>query len=67
VKDYLTVKDVAKHLKKSESTVRRFIRHKKLRGTKLAGKFGVYIIDRGDMLEFLMSKVMEAEKKTNQR
>lgn len=63
MKDYLTVKDVARHLKKSESTIRRFIRHKKLRATKLAGKFGVYIIDRADMLEFLMGKVMEAEKK----
>lgn len=63
MKDYLTVKDVARHLKKSESTIRRFIRHKKLRATKLAGKFGVYIIDRSDMLEFLMGKVIEAEKK----
>lgn len=63
MKDFLTVRDVARQLKKSESTVRRFIRHKKLRATKLAGKFGVYIIDRADMLEFLMKKVMDAEKK----
>jgi excisionase family DNA binding protein len=65
VKDFLTVHEAARQLKKSESTVRRFIRHKKLRATKLAGRFGVYIIDRGDMLQFLMNKVMEAEKKSS--
>jgi len=55
VKDYLTVKEVARYLKKSESTIRRLIRGRKLRATKLAGKFGVYIIDRNDMLEYMIS------------
>ncbi|MFC1710468.1 helix-turn-helix domain-containing protein [Patescibacteria group bacterium] len=59
MKDYVTVKEAAKYLKKSPSTVRRLIRNKKLKATKLAGKFGVYVIDRSDMLEFMMSKVME--------
>ena len=59
MKDYLTVKEAAKYLKKSPSTVRRLIRSRKLRATKLAGKYGVYIVDRSDLLEFMMSKVME--------
>lgn len=63
VKEYLTVKEAAKYFKKSPSTVRRLIRSRKLKADKLAGKFGVYIIARSDMLEFLMSKVMESESK----
>ena len=55
----LTVKKAAKYLKKSPSTVRRLIRSRKLRATKLAGKYGVYVIDRSDLLEFMMSLVME--------
>jgi excisionase family DNA binding protein len=59
VKDYLTVKEAAKHLKKHPSTLRRWIKEKKLPAQKLAGKYGVYLISRSDMLEFMMSKVME--------
>lgn len=59
MKDYLTVKEAAKYLKKSPSTVRRLIRSRKLKATKLAGKFGVYIIARADLLEFMMTKVLE--------
>jgi len=59
MKDYLTVKEAAKHLKVHPSTIRRFIKEKKLVATKLAGKFGVFIISRSDFLEFMMSKVME--------
>ena len=64
--DFITVKEAAKQLKKSPSTIRRLIRDKKLKAQKLAGKFGVYIIERSDMLEYLMSKVMSAasEKRT---
>ena len=59
MKDYLTVKEAAKYFKKSPSTVRRLIRGRKLKATKLAGRFGVYIIARSDLLEFMMTKVME--------
>jgi len=59
VKDYLTVKDAAKYLKKHPATIRRLIHSRKLKATKLAGKFGIYIIDRSDLLEFMMSKMME--------
>jgi excisionase family DNA binding protein len=59
MKDYLTVKEVAKYLKKHPATVRRLIRSRKLKAQKLAGKFGVYLVARSDLLEFMMSKVME--------
>jgi len=59
VKDYLTVKETAKYLKKHPATIRRLIRSRKLKATKLAGKYGIYIIARADLLEFMMSKVME--------
>jgi len=59
VKDYLTVKETAKYLKKHPDTIRRWIREKKLRATKLAGKYGVYLVSRSDLLEFMMTKVME--------
>ncbi|MEJ2441743.1 MAG: helix-turn-helix domain-containing protein [Patescibacteria group bacterium] len=59
MKDYLTVKETAKYLKKHPDTIRRWIRERKLRAQKLAGKYGVYLISRNDLLEFMMSKVME--------
>jgi excisionase family DNA binding protein len=59
MKDFLTVKEVGRHLKKSPATVRRLIRIRKLKATKLAGKYGVYIVARADLLEFMMNKVME--------
>lgn len=59
MKDYLTVKEAAKYFKKSPSTVRRLIRSRKLKATKLAGKYGVYVIARSDILEYMMSKVIE--------
>jgi excisionase family DNA binding protein len=58
VKEYLTVKEVAKYLKKHPASVRRLIRARKLKAQKLAGKYGVYIVTRSDLLEFMMSKVM---------
>jgi excisionase family DNA binding protein len=63
VSDFLTVKEAAKQLKKSPSTVRRLIRDRKLKAQKLAGKFGVYIIERSDMWEYLMSKMMSEASK----
>jgi len=63
VSDFLTVKEAAKQLKKSPSTIRRLIRDRKLKAQKLAGKFGVYIIERNAMLEYLMSRVMSETSK----
>jgi len=57
VKDFLTVKEAARYFKKSPSTVRRLIRERKLKATKLAGKYGVYLIDRSDLLEYVMAKM----------
>ena len=57
MKDFLTVKEAARYFKKSPSTVRRLIREKKLKATKLAGKYGVYLIDRSDLLEYVMTKM----------
>lgn len=59
MKDHLTVEETAKYLKKHPSTIRRWIKDKKLPATKLGGKYGVYIIQRSDLLEFMMTKVME--------
>lgn len=59
MKDFLTVKEAAKYLKKHPATVRRLIRKRKLKAQKLAGKYGIYLIDRSDLLEYMMSKVME--------
>jgi len=57
VNEILTVKQAAKYLKKSPSSVRRIIRQKKLKATKLAGKYGVYLIARSDMMEYMMNKM----------
>jgi len=62
MKDYLTVKEAAKYLKVHPATIRNFIKRRKLKAQKLAGKYGVYLIDRSDLLEFMMSKVMEKKQ-----
>jgi excisionase family DNA binding protein len=59
MKDYITVKEAAKYLKRHPATVRGLIKSRKLKAKKLAGKYGVYLIDRSDLLEFMMTKVME--------
>jgi len=59
VKDYLTVKEAAKYLKKHPATVRSLIKNRKLKAQKLAGKYGIYLIERSDLLEFMMTKVLE--------
>lgn len=55
----MTVKEAAKYLKKHPATVRRLIRSRKLKAQKLAGKYGIYLIARSDLLEFMMSKVLQ--------
>jgi excisionase family DNA binding protein len=62
MKDYLTVKEAARNFKKHPSTIRRWIRARQLKAEKVAGKFGLYLISRSDMLEFMMSKVMEKQQ-----
>jgi excisionase family DNA binding protein len=59
MKGYLTVKEAAKYLKKHPATVRNLIKKRKLKAQKLAGKYGIYLIDRSDLLEFMMTKVLE--------
>lgn len=63
MKDYLTVQQAAKYLKKHPGTIRRWIRDKKLKAEKLGGKYGIYVIGRSDLLEYMMGKVMEEPRK----
>ncbi len=57
--DFLTVKETAKILKRHPATIRKFIRQRKLPAKKLAGKYGIYILSRSDVLEFMIKKVAE--------
>lgn len=59
LKNILTVKEAAKVLKKHPGTIRRWIRGKKLPATKLSGKYGIYLIAREDILEFMIRGLME--------
>jgi len=60
--EFLTVAQVAKHLKKYPGTIRRWIAGKKLPAARIAGKNGIFIVSRSDMLEFMMSRMMEEKK-----
>lgn len=62
--EFLTLRKAAKILKKHPATLRRYIKKRQLAATKLAGKYGVYILTRGDVLEFMMKQMLEARKKT---
>jgi len=64
VEDFLTVKEAAKQIRKSPSTVRLLIRKRKMKAVKLAGKFGVYIIPRNELLNYQMTKMSEKIAKT---
>lgn len=59
MEDFLTVKQVARELKKSPSTVQRLIRNREMKATKLGGKYGVYIIPRNELLKYMMSKMSQ--------
>jgi len=59
LKNILTVKETAKMLKKHPGTIRRWIRDKKLPAIKLSGKYGIYLITREDILEFMIQGLME--------
>jgi excisionase family DNA binding protein len=58
LKDFLTVKEVAKILKKHPGTVRRWIRERKLPAKKLGGKYGIYLVARSDVLEFMIKNLV---------
>jgi excisionase family DNA binding protein len=59
LKNILTVKEAAKLLKKHPGTIRKWIRERKLPATKLSGKYGIYLITREDILEFMIQGLME--------
>jgi excisionase family DNA binding protein len=59
MKDYLTVKEAAKYLKVHPATVRNLIKKRKIKAQKLAGKYGIYLIDKSNLLEYVMGKVLE--------
>lgn len=59
LKNILTVKEAAKVLKKHPATIRRWIKEKKLPATKLSGKYGIFLITREDILEFMIQGLME--------
>lgn len=59
IKDFLTVKEAAKILKKHPGTIRRWIREKRIPAEKLSGKYGIYLIARSDVLEFMIQSLVK--------
>jgi len=60
--EFLTVRQAAKILKKHPATLRRYIKKRQLKAKKLAGKYGIYILSRHDILEFMIGKIMEEKR-----
>lgn len=50
---YLKISEVANQLRVKDETVRRWIRNKKLHGTKINGH---YLITEGELIEFTLNK-----------
>ena len=61
IKDFLTVKEAAKILKKHPGTVRRWIREGRIPAQKLSGKYGIYLIGRSDVLEFMIQNLVKKQ------
>ena len=59
IKDFLTVEEAAKILKKHPGTIRRWIRERRLPAQKLGGKYGIYLIARSDVLEFMIQNLVK--------
>lgn len=59
IKDFLTVKEAAKILKKHPGTIRRWIREKRIPAQKLGGKYGIYLVARSDILEFMIQNLVK--------
>lgn len=57
--DLLTVKEASKIIKKHPSTLRRWIKTKKLPARKLGGKYGFYLIRKDDLLELMIKKLAQ--------
>jgi excisionase family DNA binding protein len=57
--ELLTVKEAAKVLNKHPGTIRRWIKEKRLPARKLAGKYGLYLIRKDDVLEMMIKKLAE--------
>jgi excisionase family DNA binding protein len=57
LKDLLTVREAGKILKKHPGTVRRWIKDKRLPAKKLAGKYGLYLVRKDDVLELMIKKL----------
>ena len=64
VKDILTVSEAAGFLKKHPDTIRRWIKTKKLVARKIsAGKNGIFVILRSDLLEVVISNEIKAVRR----
>ena len=59
IEDILTIKETAKILKKHPNTLRRWIKEKKLPAKKLSGKYGIFLISRSNLLEFMVQGLMK--------
>lgn len=57
LRDFLTVKEASEVLDKHPATIRRWVKEKKLPARKLAGKYGLYLIGRDDVLELMIKKL----------
>lgn len=64
MKEILTVAEAANFLKKHPDTIRRWIKTKKLAARKIsAGKNGIFVILRNDLLEVVISNEIQAERR----
>jgi excisionase family DNA binding protein len=64
VNEILTVQEAAQFLKKYPGTIRRWITSKKLKARKIpAGRTGVFVILKTDLLEFSIEKMVKEEHK----
>jgi excisionase family DNA binding protein len=59
VKEYFSVREAAKYLKKHPDTIRNYIHEKRLPAQRLTGKNGIFLILRSDILEFMVNNMME--------
>jgi excisionase family DNA binding protein len=68
VNEILTVQEAAQFLKKYPGTIRRWIISKKLKARKIpAGRTGVFVILKTDLLEFSIEKMVRQERTENKR
>jgi excisionase family DNA binding protein len=64
VNEILTVQEAAQFLKKYPGTIRRWISSRKLKARRIpAGRTGVFVILKNDLLEFSIEKMVRDESK----